>query len=252
MIPWPLQLGYVTALVVVGTVALVVALATVRLPFAMRLARLAAGGSILAILVVDLIPDTLADAREEGIDLWLVVVIGLSVFGILGAWRGYHGRRHHPHAGDGMPALLSVHGLVEGVAAGAGAGLNAVVGMPALLGLAIHKSVEGVDLALYLRTPLPAASSALATAEPRRRSFSWLTLNALAPLTGVVAAQTLPLPQVSFAVCMSVISGLLLHVVLRICLDQLAAPVRRAPWLTFSAAFAATTLFAVGASRLAG
>jgi zinc transporter ZupT len=243
---WPTQVGYVPALAVVGCFALAVALTAARIPVAVRSARAAAGGGILAILVVDLLPDTLAGAREEGIALWLVVVLVWGTFGLVGASRASH-RHTMP---DATPALLSVHGLVEGVVVGAGAGVNVVLGLPALLGMAIHKSVEGVDLALYLRTAEPGPAGRLALLDPGRRRVSWLTLNAAAPLAGVAAGHTFALPHSAVAVGTSMLSGLLLHVVFQTCVDLLEAPARRAPWLVFAGAFAATLLLAKFATYL--
>lgn len=213
---------------------------------------MAAGGGVLAIVVADLIPDILANAREEGIALWLLGALGLGTFVMVGAWRGHHSKRVHDRVSDITPAFLSVHGLVEGIVVGAGAGVNVVFGLPALVGMVIHKAVEGVDLALYLRMPENVEGGALVPENIGRRRIGWLTLNAAAPLAGVLGAQTLPLPQIPFAVGMSMLSGLLLQVVIRICHDQLTAPVRRWPWLAFSGAFAVTLLLAVCASNFAG
>ncbi|MEO5665510.1 MAG: hypothetical protein ABIR39_19770 [Nocardioides sp.] len=246
MTAWPTQVAYVPALAAVGCFALAVALTAGRIPVAIQRARAAAGGGILAILVVDLIPEALAGAREEGIALWLVVVLVWGTFGLVGVSRASH--RHA--VPDATPALLSVHGLVEGVVVGAGAGVNVVLGVPALLGMAIHKSVEGFDLAMYLRTAEAGPAGRLALLVPAGRRVSWLTLNAVAPLAGVAAGHAFAVPHSAVAVGMSMLSGLLLHVVFRTCVDLLEAPARQAPWLVFAGAFAATLLLAKFATHL--
>jgi zinc transporter ZupT len=237
VIPEPTGIGYVPALAVACCCAFVVAIVAARTPISVVPARAAAGGGILAILVTDLLPGALADAREQGIALWMV---GLLVWGTFGLARAARAGTRHALPGA-APALLSAHGLVEGAVAGASTGVNVVLGLSAVVSIALHKAFEGVDLALYLR-----AEGA------RARPAPWLAMNAAAPIAGVLIAHVLVLPSIPIVVAMSMVAGLLLHVVFQICLDQLAAQTPRGAWLAFATAFVVIVSVTELATRLRG
>jgi zinc transporter ZupT len=154
----------------------------------------AAGGALLIIAGLHLLPDAWADARTAEIWPGLVPMAAVAAFAAAGlAVRVGCGCQEHREqaSGAGAAAALATHRFLEGAAI-ALAGSAAVA-----LALAAHAFGEGL------------AAGALLGGQPRRRVAGWLALMCLSPVLGAVAADAFPVPEAAEPVLLAVAAGVL-------------------------------------------
>jgi ZIP family zinc transporter len=154
----------------------------------------AAGGALLIVAGLHLLPDAWTAARAAGIWPLLVPVAAAAGFAVAGlATRTGCGCREHQEQASGATtaAALAVHRFLEGAAV-ALAGSAAVA-----LALAAHAFGEGL------------ATGALLGGQPRRRVAGWLALMCLSPVIGAAAAGTFPVPEAAEPVLLALATGVL-------------------------------------------
>lgn len=154
----------------------------------------AAGGVLLIIAGLHLLPDAWAGARSERIWPGLVPMAAVAAFAAAGlaARAGCGCQEHREQAnGAGTAMALAVHRFLEGAAI-ALAGSAAVA-----LALAAHAFAEGL------------ATGALLGGQPRRRVAGWLALMCISPVIGAAAAEAFPVPAAAEPVLLAVAAGVL-------------------------------------------
>jgi len=154
----------------------------------------AAGGALLIIAGLHLLPDAWAGARSARIWPGLVPIAAVAAFAAVGlAARAGCGCHEHKEqaSGAGTAAALAIHRFLEGAAV-ALAGSAAVA-----LALAAHAFGEGL------------ATGALLGGRPRRRVAGWLALMCLSPVIGAAAADAFPVPAAAGPVLLAVAAAVL-------------------------------------------
>ncbi|MFF7976995.1 hypothetical protein [Streptomyces sp. NPDC007905] len=152
----------------------------------------AASGILLAIAVLDLLPDAWDEAREAGLPQWAVPFTALASFAVTGAvtrlgcpcTRGRAG-------GIGAASGLAVHRFVEGAA------LALTSSIAVVAALLVHAAGEGLALAALLGT------------QPGRRVAPWIALACLSPVAGVFVAGAAPVPDSLLPLLLAVVAGVL-------------------------------------------
>ncbi|MEU0721808.1 hypothetical protein ABZ498_32105 [Streptomyces lavendulocolor] len=185
--------------VLVAAWAVVVAVATVsgawmarRRPGREGLWLAVAGGALLVISGMHLLPDAWDGAPAAGIPVWAVPVAAAASYLLAGAL-ARKGCPCEPQKAGGIAtaAAVAVHRFLEGSALALG-------GSPAVAAaLAVHAFAEGL------------AAGALLGSQPRRRTAGWLTVMCLSPLAGAWAAGFQSLPAAADPLLIALVAGVL-------------------------------------------
>ena len=170
----------------------------------------AAGGALLVIAGLHLLPDAWSAARAARIWAPAVPAAAVASFGLAGlaARTGCACGSGRPHTGGaGAAAALAVHRFLEGSA------LALAASVLVAAALAVHALAEGL------------AVGALLGCQSRRRVAGWLAVMCLSPAAGAVTASVLPMPTAAGPVLLAVAAGVLGQAAL----ISLRAAARQAP-----------------------
>jgi hypothetical protein len=129
----------------------------------------AAGGALLVIAGLHLLPDAWSAARGAGVPVWVVPAATVASFALGGAAvrRGCACQAsRHRAGGAGAAAALAAHRLLEGAA------LTLAASVTVTIALAVHALAEGL------------AAGTLLSASSRRARVAYLTVMCAAPATG--------------------------------------------------------------------
>lgn len=190
----------------------------------------AAGGALLVIAGLHLLPDAWSAARGARIWAPAVPAAAIASFALAGlaARRGCACGSEKRHAGGaGAAAALAVHRFLEGSA------LALAASVIVAAALAVHALAEGL------------AVGALLGCQPRRRIAGWLAVMCLSPAAGAVAASVLPMPAAAGPVLLAVAAGVLGQAA-RISLSAAAGPAPAGSRLARGWRFSASWRFAPG------
>jgi ZIP family zinc transporter len=153
-----------------------------------------AGGMLMVIAGLHLLPDAWSGARQAGLPAWVVPSAALVSFVVAGAvvGRGCACRADREAAGGaGAAAALAGHRLLEGAA------LTVVASIPVTVALLAHALAEGIG------------AGTLLDSGSRRRRAAWLTLMCAAPVAGSALARILAVPGSARPVLLAVAAGVL-------------------------------------------
>jgi ZIP family zinc transporter len=154
----------------------------------------AAGGALLVIAGLHLLPDAWSAARAARIWAPTVPAAALASFVLAGlvARKGCAcGSGGHHADGAGAAAALAVHRFLEGSA------LALAASVIVAAALAVHALADGL------------AVGALLDCQPRRRVAGWLAVMCLSPAAGAVAASAYPVPAAAGPVLLALAAGVL-------------------------------------------
>jgi zinc transporter ZupT len=212
---------------VAGTTALALLLATAGLlvggaAAAVRPGRAtgvqaAAGGLLVALVGVDLLPDAFADGTEAGVRPPALIAVAVVALLVTAWWA-----LGDPATADGCctPQLgrfaayaLAAHGVAEGLLLGLGSGLVAAAGPWLLVAFCLHKAGEGFAI----------IASVEAGSRRWTRAAGWLALAALAPPVGALLGERFPVTGAALPLATSAVAGVLAGVALRLLRPALRA-----------------------------
>jgi ZIP family zinc transporter len=183
----------------------------------------AAGGALLIIAGLHLLPDAWAGARAARIWPGLVPLAATGAFTAAGlaARAGCDCQEHAGYAsGAGTAAVLAAHRFLEGSAI-------ALAGPAVAAALAVHAFGEGL------------ATGALLSARPRRAA-SWLAIMSISPLSGAAVTGVFPVPASAEPVLLALAAGVIAQAA-RVSLRAAFHGLRTSRLLLSSPAAAATT-----------
>ncbi|MGH2926537.1 MAG: ZIP family metal transporter [Solirubrobacterales bacterium] len=182
----------------------------IRWPKRIELLMALAGGVVLAAALVDLLPEAVNQAQEQGLSPR--VPIGASLIGYLvfyGAERFVHRHGHSegPEPDGPDPAGLAgaagfvVHSFFDGLAIGIGFKIDTGVGLLVAAAVIGHDFSDGLSTVSYLA----------AHRHPESRSWRFLIADALAPVCGALFVLVVPVPDVVFPLALGFFSGLFIY-----------------------------------------
>ena len=179
-------------------------------------AQASAGGLLLALVALDLVPDAVADGRQAGQPAAVLVPVATVVAAV-----GYAvlGRFARTCCAAVSGAALAGHGCAEGLLLGLGLGLAPAAAPWLAAVFALHKAAEGFALVAGLPSP--------------RSRLAWLAVAAAAPATGAALGATVDLPEVTVPWVTVLLAGMLAAVGAHLARPALRAPgaTRALPWL---------------------
>lgn len=176
-----------------------------------------ASAMMLAVAVMDLLPDAWGDAVEAGVPIWVVGIAVATGFLVITYFTrkgcgceaetgrqviGLHAPGRHRRlkevvgaalfGGMGTAAALTTHRAIEGATLALGLSLVMIVA------LMVHSASEGLALAALLDMA-------------GQRLAPWLVVACLSPAAGVLIATFSPLPGQAVPVLLGVVAGVLLR-----------------------------------------
>lgn len=151
----------------------------------------AAGGALLVIALLHLLPDAWSSAHTAGLPWWLVPLSAVAAFAatIAVSRVGCACEADEEHAcGTGAAGALAVHRFLEGAAL-------ALTGPVTAVALAVHAFGEGMAVGALFRG--------------RRRLALWLTLMCTGPVLGALAVTAMPSLAVAEPFLLALAAGVL-------------------------------------------
>ena len=167
-----------------------------------------AGGIVLGAALLDLLPEAVAQAQEQGIDPDVpiaAVLVGYLTFYAVERWAHGDGHDHeagHPHV-DGTAGALGfvVHSFFDGLAIGLGFLIDNEVGLLVALAVIGHDFSDGLNTVSWL----------VAHNHSPRRQRGWLLTVALMPFVGAIVGLVAPVPDEVFPLTLGFFAGLFVY-----------------------------------------
>jgi zinc transporter ZupT len=177
----------------------------VRRPRSVPLLSTLTGAVLLAADFKALLPAAVQRAAEVRLPALAPIAVAILGLALLIWVEGVVGRQHGSvyvawrRAGSIAGASGFVgHGWLEGATIGIGLQVGTVPGLMAALAVAAHHLCEGLALVCYLSQQ----------GRPPRRVILWLTMAALAPVTGALGGSVIDVPDRAAPLALGLFSGL--------------------------------------------
>lgn len=165
-------------------------------------------GALVGVALLDLLPEALeltAGTYDTGF-ITALVALGFLIFMVLSNWSLVHPHSEDcdepSHQGKFAAGSLAVHSFLDGAAIGLAFQVSASVGTVVAIAVLIHKFSDGINtVGLILRAK---GSSAEAS--------RWLLVSSIAPLLGVLVANTFSLPAATLGIILALFSGFFIFI----------------------------------------
>jgi ZIP family zinc transporter len=183
-------------------------------------------GAILGVAFFDLLPEALELTSHIYDSSVITAVIAFGFLLYLGLDRfifshniftthtieDHHGHHHnHEHAAESATVMprgmfgagsLAFHSFLDGVAIGLAFAVSPAVGIVVATAVLVHDFSDGINTVGMI----------LKGGGTRTQAFSWLALDAVAPVLGIIAASFLVLPEESLGLLLAVFCGFFLYI----------------------------------------
>ncbi len=172
-------------------------------------------GAVIGVAFFDLLPEaiTLGAGQYSVATITSIVAFGFIVFMILdrlvhlysadkedgSADHEPHGHQHRGKLGAGS---LSIHSFLDGVAIGLAFQVSGTVGVIVATAVLVHDFSDGINT----------VSLILKNRGNRRQAFRWLTLDAIAPVLGVLSTRFFVLSEASLGLVLATFCGFFLYI----------------------------------------
>jgi len=167
-------------------------------------------GAVLGVALFDLLPESFELAGENYASGTVALFIGVGFFLFMFLNRvmllhpdgATHRSRVHDRRGALGASSLSLHSFLDGIGIGLAFQVSAKVGAVVAAAVLAHDFSDGVNT----------VSVILRNQGQRLRAFSWLLLDAAAPLAGVASTYLYSLSQVHLGLVLAVFCGFFLYI----------------------------------------
>ncbi len=168
-------------------------------------------GAVIAVAFFDLLPEALELAGESYDSGFVIkiVAIGFVVYLLLDRLVFAHNHSHdeesevgHAHRGWLGAGSLSIHSFLDGVAIGLAFQVSSAVGLVVTTAVLVHDFSDGINTVNMI----------LRSKGNRREAFTWLSLDALAPVLGIFAAQFFTLEESTLGLILALFAGFFLYI----------------------------------------
>ncbi|PJN03385.1 permease [Streptomyces sp. CB01201] len=169
-----------------------------------------AGGLMLGVVGLDLLPEALDAAGEDlfGVPRALLLFVGGFLFAhvverVLAVRQAAHGAGEHraPQVGVTVAAAMVGHSLMDGIAIGAAFQVGAGMGLAVALAVITHDFADGFNT--YTITSL--------YGNEKRKALAMLFADALAPMAGAASTLLFTLPEQLLGSYLGFFGGVLLY-----------------------------------------
>lgn len=203
-------------------------------------------GAMIGVAFFDLLPEALELGQNyyEVTQITSLLALGFLAYLILDRLVLLHG--HHDdscenqsHRGQFGAGSISFHSFLDGIAVGLAFQVSSAVGLIVTVAVLTHDFSDGINTVGLI----------LKNGGTRQQAFRWLTLDALAPLLGVLATLFFTLPEATLAVILALFCGFFFYLGASDLLPEShhAHPTR---WTTFATVLGVVVIYT--AVKLAG
>ena len=170
-------------------------------------------GAVVGVALFDLLPESIELIGSGHSVSFATALVGLGfvVYMVLDRLISFH---HHeddhdcvnPHHGHNKGVLgaasLAVHSFIDGMAIGLAFQVSTAVGVIVAIAVLVHDFSDGINtVGLIMRT-----------AGSRRRAFSWLLLDAIAPVVGIVSTMFFAVSGNTLGIILAIFCGFFLFI----------------------------------------
>ncbi len=167
-----------------------------------------AGGAILGLVFLDIIPELFEQAIFLGIEihtLSIALLCGFLGMHILEKVSGFHehghGTEHHSHSGGGVAVgTLSVHAFIDGLGIGAAYLVSNTLGTSVIFAFILHKFLDGMNI------------QAIAQASLSKNRKLFLLINICVTIFGVLVVSATTLPKTALLFLTALVAGVLIYI----------------------------------------
>mgnify|MGYP000317115245 CR=1 FL=1 len=167
-----------------------------------------AGGAILGLVFLDIIPELFEEAVFLGIEihvLSIALLCGFLGMHILEKISGFHDHGHsehdHSHGKGGVAVgTLSAHAFIDGLGIGAAYLVSSTLGTSIVFAFILHKFLDGMNI----------QAIAQASVSKNRRLF--LGINIFITVLGVILVNLFTLPTITLLFLTALVGGVLIYV----------------------------------------
>lgn len=168
-----------------------------------------AAGSLVAVSFLDLLPESLNISQSINLPvryIMLSVVASFFIYSLLERFFLTHHMGDHDSHGHIMGPIgagsLILHSFFDGAAIGSAFMVNTSVGVVVALAVIFHDFTDGINTVIVM----------LRNKQKIRNAILFLLMDALAPVLGVLAISSMPLPQNALAILLAVFVGEFLYI----------------------------------------
>ncbi len=182
-----------------------------------------AAGSLVAVSFLEILPESLSIAGGVGFPtryIFLIVVLSFFVYSLLEKFFLTHHhdledsdckhecKKHHEEDSHGHimgpigAGSLVLHSFLDGAAIGAAFQVNAATGLIVALAVIFHDFTDGINTVIMM----------LKNKQNMKSTITFLILDALAPVAGVLATNLVAIPQKALAIILAVFVGEFIYI----------------------------------------
>jgi zinc transporter ZupT len=159
-------------------------------------------GAVIAVALVDLLPEAVTLGRTFYPPSWLMLLtlVGFIAYLIVDRLKGLAGNRAFaPTLG---PASLVLHSVMDGIGIGLAFSISISVGFTVAAAVLAHDLLDGSNTVTLSVLGSPNI----------RRAWTWLALDALAPLAGIGLSRLMEPPPTTLPLVLALFAGIFLFI----------------------------------------
>ena len=164
------------------------------------------GGIVIGVALFDVLPEAI-DAVGNAARVTGLVGLGFLVFFLAERMLVLHHRddaeqaRAHEQVGVLGAAGLSMHSFIDGLGIGLAFGVSTTTGFLVFIAVVAHDFADGMNTVSFI----------LSQSDDRRQAKRWLTIDALAPLFGVLVGAAVSISEFSLGQILALYTGFFLY-----------------------------------------
>jgi ZIP family zinc transporter len=164
------------------------------------------GGIVVAVALFDVLPESI-EAVDDPQRVSLLVGAGFIGFFLIERVLVLHHRddpehaRAHARVGVFGALGLSVHSFIDGLGIGLAFGLDTATGVLVFIAVVSHDFADGLNTVSFV----------LSQSDDRRQAKRWLTIDAFAPLLGVIVGSAVTISEFSLGELLAVYTGFFIY-----------------------------------------
>ncbi|HEX5323979.1 MAG TPA: ZIP family metal transporter [Capsulimonadaceae bacterium] len=165
-------------------------------------------GAVVGVALFDLLPESLSLAQPRFADTTVTALVAFGFLAFMLLSRVVllhpHGEscENETHQGRLGAASLSIHSFLDGIGIGVAFQVSPAVGAIVAAAVLTHDFSDGINTVSFV----------LEHEAARKEAKRWLTLDALAPLAGVICASFLRVPAPVLGAILAVFCGFFLYI----------------------------------------
>jgi ZIP family zinc transporter len=159
-------------------------------------------GAVIGVAFFDLLPEAITVGMKYRSPTTILTwtAIGFLSYLVLDRILAFHGDA--VHRGGFTASVLCIHSLLDGIAIGVAFQTSRAVGMVVAVAVLTHDFSDGINT----------MNIVLKHRGARARGLSWLLLDAVAPVIGIISTFFFVLPDRDFGVALAVFGGFFLYI----------------------------------------